>query len=116
MKNEYLRYLLAALAGAAIWLFIAAISGRTEAWDTGSYFTVGIPLVCLVSAVCAYFAPEHSWRWGVLPMIGQFLCLLVMKGGGNLLPLGVIVFAVLSIPSIVAARIGASVGAQCRKV
>ena len=108
--NNNVRYVIAIVAGAAVWLLIVAISGRNEAWDTGAYFTVGIPLVCLTSAVLAYFAPERSWRWGVLPMVGQFLCLLVMQGPGNLLPLGIIVFAVLSIPSIIAARIGASIG------
>jgi len=35
--------------------------------------------------------------------------MLVTQGVGNLLPLGVIVFAILSIPSILTARLGAYV-------
>ena len=43
----------------------------------------------------------------MLPMVGQFVWMLISQGPGNLLPLGVIVFGVLSIPPIIAARIGA---------
>ena len=51
--------------------------------------------------------PRRAWRWGVAPLAGQFATMLVSQGIGNLLPLGVIVFAILSIPSVFAARFGA---------
>ena len=38
--------------------------------------------------------------------------MLLTQGIGNLLPLGIVVFAVLSVPSIVAARIGAFVATK----
>jgi hypothetical protein len=60
-----------------------------------------------MSLVFAFFVPQRSWRWGVSPLVGQFVWLLISEGPGNLLPLGVIVFAVLSIPPVIAARIGA---------
>ena len=107
MKREHWLYLAAAVCGAAIWILIALASGRNEAWDSGLYFSVGIPAVCLVSMAFAFFEPKRSWRWGVLPMVGQFVWMLISPGPGNLLPLGVIVFGVLSIPPILAARIGA---------
>jgi hypothetical protein len=44
----------------------------------------------------AFFEPNRSWGWGVLPMVGQFVWMLLSQGPGNLLPLGVIVFGVLS--------------------
>ena len=102
MKREHLLYLLAAGCGAAIWIFIALASGRNEAWDSSLYFSVGIPAVCLVSMAFAFFGPKRSWRWGVLPMVGQFVWMLLSLGPGNLLPLGVIVFGVLSIPPTIA--------------
>ncbi|MBI3801293.1 MAG: hypothetical protein HY268_30515 [Deltaproteobacteria bacterium] len=107
MKRDYWLYLVAAVCGAAIWILIARVSGRHEAWDTGLYFSVGIPAVCLISAAFAFLEPNRSWRWGVLPLIGQFTWMLLSQGPGNLLPLGVIVFGVLSVPSIITARIGA---------
>ena len=112
MKRDYWLYLVAAACGAAIWIFVALASGRKEAWDSGLYFSVGIPAVCLVSTAFAFFEPNRSWRWGVLPLVGQFVWMLFSPGPGNLLPLGVIAFAVLSVPPIVTARIGASIATR----
>ncbi len=112
MKREHLLYLAAAVCGALIWIFIALASGRKEAWDSGLYFSIGIPAVCLVSMAFAFVEPNCSWRWGILPLVGQFVWMLVSAGPGNLLPLGVIVFGVLSVPPIVAARIGAFIATK----
>jgi hypothetical protein len=63
----------------------------------------------------AFFEPDRSWRWGVLPLVGQFLWMVLSEGPGNLLPLGVVVFGVLSIPAIIAARIGAFIATKTGK-
>ena len=115
MKREYWLYLLAAGCGAAIWILIAQVSGRNEAWNSNLYFTLGIPVVCQVSMAFAFFEPNRSWRWGVLPMVGQLVWMLISPGPGNLLPLGVIVFGVLSVPPIIAARIGAFIATKTGK-
>lgn len=107
MKKDYWLYVAAGVCGAVVWIVIAAVSGRNEAWDSGLYFSVGVPAVCLLSMALGYFEPARSWRWGAIPLLGQFLWMLVSQGPGNLLPLGVVVFAVLSIPSIATARLGA---------
>jgi hypothetical protein len=107
MKRNHWLYLAAAVCGAAIWILIALASGRKEAWDSGLYFSVGIPVVCLISLAFAFLEPNRSWRWGVLPLVGQFVWMLLSQGPGNLLPLGVVVFGVFSVPSIIAAWIGA---------
>lgn len=112
MKREYWLYLTAAGCGAVIWIVIALVSGRNEAWDSNLYFSVGIPAVCLVSMAFAFVEPNRSWWWGVLPMVGQFVWMLISPGPGSLLPLGVIVFGVLSIPPIIAARIGAFIATK----
>ena len=115
MKKDYWLHALAAGGGAAIWFLIAQTSGRQEAWDSGLYFSAGIPALCLISMTLGFIAPERSWRWGVLPMAGQLLSMLVSQGFGNLLPLGVIAFAVLSVPGIIAARIGAFIAVRIRR-
>jgi hypothetical protein len=115
MKRDYWLYLIAAICGAAIWIAIAQTTGRTEAWDSGLYFSVGIPAVCFVSMAFGYFEPNRSWRWGVLPMVGQFVWMILSQGPGNLLPLGVVVFGVLSVPPIIGARVGAFIAAKGRK-
>ena len=105
----------AAVCGGAIWILITQVSGRNEAWDSNLYFSVGIPAVCLVSMALAFFEPSQSWRWGVSPMVGQFVWMLISPGPGNLLPLGVIVFGVLSVLSIIAARIGGFIATKTAK-
>jgi hypothetical protein len=109
MKNDTPLSFVAALAGAAIWIAISIATGRKEAWDSGAYFAFGIPAVCVVSVVLAYLRPVRTWRWGVLPMAGQFAWMLFTQGPGNLLPLGIVAFAILSIPSLIAAWLAAAV-------
>jgi hypothetical protein len=114
MKREHWLAIFALAIGAAIWIAIAAATGRREAWDSSVYFTIGMPLACLLSFTLGVVEPPRSWRWGVTPFVGQFVAMLVTQGVGNLLPLGVIVFAVLSIPAVIAARIGAALGTRRR--
>ena len=109
MKRDPWFYLIAAASGILAWVLVSAMTGRVEAWDSGLYFSVGMPVVCVVALVLGFLEPRRAWRWGVVPLLAQFLWMLLTQGLGNLLPLGIIVFVVLSAPSIVAARIGAFV-------
>ena len=112
MKKEHGLLIAAAAGGALIWVLICSVSGRKEAWDSDLYFSVGMPAVCLLAAVLGFLEPRRTWRWGAAPFVGQFVAMLGMVGPGNLLPLGIIVFAVLAAPSIVAARLGAFLRAR----
>jgi hypothetical protein len=116
MKRNHWLYIVAALGGAAVWALIATISGKREAWDSDLYFIAGIPAVCLLALVLGYVEPLRPWRWGVAPQVGQLACMLLLQGVGNMLPLGVIMFGVLSIPSIITAWIGAAVGRRTARV
>ena len=48
LANNALPYAISFIAGLAICLFITVTSGRKEAWDAPAYFTIGIPMMCLV--------------------------------------------------------------------
>jgi hypothetical protein len=109
MKKDVWLYAATLIVGAAAWLVVAKVTGKREAWDSDAYFSLAMPAVCLASFVCGVVEPLRSWRWGVSPLVGQFLTMLVTQGVGNLLPLGIIVFGVLSLPSILTARVGAFV-------
>lgn len=123
MKRKHWLYLAAMLGGAAMWIAVSLVSGRREAWDSSLYFSVGIPAVCLLSMVLAFRETLYEtldetsgwWQWGVLPIAGQFVWMLVSQGPGNLLPAGLIVFGVLSVPSSIAAAIGAFVARKAGK-
>ena len=107
MKKDYWLYGIAASVGILVWVVVATMSGRREAWDSAAYFQVGIPALCLVSAVMGYLAPDRAWRWGAIPLGAQLVWMLVTQGPGNLLPLGLIVGGILAVPPILAARLGA---------
>lgn len=109
-KKEAWFYVIAALAGALVWIVVSAASGRREAWDAPAYFSLGYPLVCALSLALGYLAPARSWRWGLAPFAGQFVWLLLTQGPGNLLPLGIVAFGVISLPAVLAARVGAYFG------
>ena len=111
MRKDYWLYALAVVTGVVTWAAISTISGRREAWDSAWYFSVGMPIVCVISAVLGFIEPQKPWRWGVAPLIGQFFWMLLTQGPGNLLPLGIVVFAVLSVPSILTAKLGAFMAA-----
>lgn|SRR5690554_704255 len=102
--------LLAALSGAVIWVALAALGGRVEAWDSPLYFPVGMPVALLAAGLFGAAAPKRAWRWGGWLMVGEAVALLLTTGPGALLPLGLVLFAVLSLPCMVAALIGAWLG------
>ena len=110
MKKDYWLYGSAVVIGIVVWVAVSMVSGRREAWDSEWYFLIGMPVVCVVSTALGFFEPSRPWRWGVAPLVGQFSWMLFTQGPGNLLPLGVVVFGVLSVPSIITAKIGAVFG------
>ena len=115
MKKEYWFYGIAVVTGILVWVAVSTASGRREAWDSQWYFLVSVPVVCVVSAALGFVEPSKPWRWGVAPLVGQFAWMLFTEGPGNLLPLGMVVFGVLSVPSIITARIGAFFGGKLAK-
>ena len=115
MKRDHWLLLIAAGAGALIWALIVAITGKREAWDSSLYFSVGVPLVCVLAATLGFVEPRKTWRWGVAPIAGQLVYMLLMVGVGNLLPVGLIVFAVLSIPPVIAAWLGAVIARRSQR-
>ena len=107
MKRDFWFYVIAAMSGILVWVAVASVSGRREAWDSSAYFQFGIPALCLVSLIMGYLSPDRAWRWGAVPLAAQLAWMLVTQGAGNLLPLGLIVGGILAVPSILTARFGA---------
>ncbi|MFT3820600.1 MAG: hypothetical protein QM750_23785 [Rubrivivax sp.] len=94
--------------GAALWLAAAFLGGRREAWDSGVYWTLAYPLALLISAVMGRVHPTRTWHWPAALFFGQFLGMCLRNGGiGSLWPLGLVAFAVLSLPGVLAARLAA---------
>lgn len=100
-------YAISAISGVSIWISISFITGTDEAWDSFFYYRYGLPLMFFITGVLGFLVPIRVWRWGVTIMASQAIFLMIQKLDANLLPLGLVLFAVLSIPCIATAYFGA---------
>ena len=103
----WLPYALAAGGGFAVCFAIAQATGRREAWDAGEYFSLGIPLMCVIVFALAWFWPRHAWRWTLTMAAGQATALALGGGSLSLWPLAVIAMTVVSIPQFVTGLVAA---------
>ncbi len=79
------------------------------------YWLMVIPWLCAFSAITGYWVPRHAWRWGVAPLLGQWLWEIVAHGDqigiGNLGPFAHVVvfaqYALSAIPCVIAAEVAA---------
>ena len=95
--------------GAATWIYLSTVSHRREAFDDPIYFTTVVPVIAATAAVVAFVVPEKPWRWAMIPFAAQALVAFAQNPTANLMPLGLIAFAIFgglcAIPAVVAALI-----------
>jgi hypothetical protein len=65
------------------------------------------PMAILLSGALGYAFPERPWRWAVVIIYSQLLVMILRGAGVGLLPLGVVLLGVLSVPAVAAASFGA---------
>ena len=101
--------LVAAAVGASTWWYVAAVTHRREAWDADLYFTMAFPAIAVVGVVLAFSIRGKPWRWAMIPFGAQALVAFAKDPTANLLPLGLIMFAILgglcAIPAMFVARL-----------
>jgi hypothetical protein len=99
-------FTIAAIAGAALWIGASVLSGKREPWDASVYWVIVYPIAMALSFLLGYLHPRRSWRWPLALFLFQFVGMVLRNGElGNLWPLGLAVFAILSIPGILVARL-----------
>jgi hypothetical protein len=102
LRSDLVPTILAFLIGAADWELVRRLGTRREAWDDPVYWQLGLVW------------RERPWRWVVWLMVGQAAwslgLALSQDGIPNLLPLGLVMFALLGIPCLVAAYAGRWLG------
>jgi len=105
-----LSYTLSALGGFLVCLGISLITGSKEAWDNSAYFSVGIPLMCVMIFFIAYRFPVRAWRWTLAMALGQAVALLLSGNSLNLWPLAIIAMSILSLPQLLTGIIASYFG------
>lgn len=101
-------FAIAALAGGVGWIVISLLSGRREAWDSEVYFGLFLPLIAVLIAWLGYLAPRRAWRWAFAPFGGQALAAFIQNPTANMMPLGLLVFAILGLVCVVPALMGSA--------
>jgi hypothetical protein len=101
-------YFIALAGGALLWLATMAVTGRREAWDAPLYWSVTYPLCIALAAFLAYVEPVRAWRWALAIMLVQPVVMALTSGSSwNLMPIGLVLFGILALPPMLAARIAA---------
>ena len=105
---------IAVIAGVASWELTRLLGEHREAWDDPVYWQLGYPLLLLAAFLLGLVWRERPWRWVVWMMGAQaawsLLLAVVTAGAPNLLPLGLLMFALLGLPCLLAAYIGKWIG------
>lgn len=105
-RSPVVPFAVAFVYGAGSWWVVSALTGKREAWDATAYWAIVYPGAILLSALLGHFHPERPWRWAIVLFEAQALAMAVRNGEwGSLLPLGVVVFAVMAMPGVVAANL-----------
>jgi len=98
---------LCVVAGAGLEVVIHALSGRREAWDSGLYWTLGLPIVAVLSLAMGWASQRSDWLWTFLIVPSQVTTMMVRSGEiGSLWPLAAALSSILSTPFVAAAFVG----------
>ena len=105
--SDRIAYAVTVAGGALLWIATAKLAGRTEAWDAPTYWTITYPLAIALAGAVGFLAPRRAWRWGLAVFLAQAVALAVAASSFGLMPLGMILFGVLSMPAVAAATVAA---------
>jgi peptidoglycan/LPS O-acetylase OafA/YrhL len=101
---------IAVVAGVLSWDVVRLFGQHPEAWDDPLYWMLGLPLMIAAAFLLGLGFPEYPWRWAVAIVGAQaaWVTFLTLASGASasLLPLGLLTFAALTLPCLVAAYAG----------
>ena len=100
-------YTASVVVGLVLWSLAALVTDKKEPWDSESYWTLYYPLSLILSIGLGFAFPERVWRWALTLQLMQIVIMLFTTDSYTLLPLGLIFLAVLALPGILCASLGA---------
>jgi hypothetical protein len=114
--SEVSLYALLTGVAVAVWLVPWLLLDGKEAWDHWSYFSVSLPIMAVIGAYAGFRAKSRWWRWPLTLLVAQYVTSLALAGGlGNLFPLGIVAFAIFTVPVVITAWIGAFLGRRSER-
>ncbi len=106
----WLSFATAIAVGVVVEIAIGKMGSRREAWDSPSYWSIGLPAMILGALICGFFARRKRALIGYAPFLGQLLTMIAKTGAGSMLPLGVIFMGIFGLSGVAAAFVGAFLG------
>ena len=101
-------YVIAAVAGATLWVVTANLTDQREAWDAARYWNTAYPLGIAAVTILGYAAPKNgAWRLGLTLMLAQAVAWVIIARPYNTLGDGIVLFGLLSVPVGAMATLGA---------
>jgi hypothetical protein len=101
-------FVIAVATGIALWLICHLLSSAREPWDSSVYWIVVYPAATAVAVFLALRYPHGSWLRAILIFESQLVAQWVVSGEvGNLWPIAMVFFAVVSLPAGALATIAA---------
>ena len=111
MLNRRVTIGIAIATGVALELGIGALSGRREAWDSGLYWTGGLPIAGAVAVLLGALAERRDWLWAFAIVPSQITTMMLRSGEISIIwPLTVALGVVLSTPFAGLAFLGSKLG------
>ncbi len=111
-NSDFRPHVASAIVGLVTCLAISIITGRREAWDSGAYFGIGMPLMCMMIFAISYRFPQRVWRWALSMAVGQSVAMVLGGGSLSLWPLALIAMTVLSLPQFGVALLASRMASQ----
>ena len=100
-------WVLSFVTGMALWAMVAFYGGRAEPWDSELYWTAGYPLALMTAGIVGAAYPWRTWGWALGLMFAQIRVMVAGGSGLGMLPFGMVFLAILALPLMIAARLGA---------
>ena len=104
----------AAATGIAVELMIGQIGNGREAWDTSSYWSVGLPLMLAAALFFGFLARQAPLAVGYAPFVGQLAAMVAKSGGGGMIVPGMLLLAALGLSGVAASYTGAFLARRLR--
>jgi hypothetical protein len=101
--------------GAALWSVTASLGGRREAWDSPLYGRLVLPALVVLPGIAGYLVPRQPKRWSYLLCGGQALAAFVADPAADLLPMGLLFFAIMGAFFSLAGLAGAALHRRVRR-